>query len=835
MTLFHIDWGKECMELSVYPLYSTKLLSDKVLDNSIRRDIFSYVLGFMAQNNYVNLPDAVLQFMLQKIQTEPAFLKAEKSDGHSNELSKLVYTILDNELKQKSTYLKKRLPLPFLDSEGKPCQIIAKRIVPSKNNAEDHLTGQESSLLGIIKEIRSSLILLQRQRFVNKTKWKQKHILFQEGTSPKLENFTVNHSVCIWDYKNVLKRHYFNPENCFRVFQEVASLLAIQEEKNECTVQFEDSDLYDEDAAASPSSMGHTVKMDSSARIQELSLALPKKNMSETNALISYAEYKTLLQVLLACQHTCGISDGVWKKIYQERIIQNLPYTALEIAHWMCEEGWIPVQNSDPKRLMWVNKLDSPLLDQQPPVIVPPEIEAYIKSKSKPLDVVLVAPEVKQGLYIQHSKRPSSDDDMVKEKEGQGDPKRLKVDSSLYETYMSVQNKLLAGTTFSKELLDYVRHDFAPQMFSNNIQSLLNYLQIQEFQLRMYLQIALHSGKFPVRHLQGVLDPSKIHLRNKRLWTPSKMSDIDEDLNRFQMEFVPFIFQSNNKPVKKQYLTILKNLYCAHWTFIKNPKRERIDTLYLHLYDLDFWTPLLLTVFIPNLCACPISDHQNATTTVTDYLQQPLDASVTLPSLVSSLPYKPYLQNTFLKTLAELPLHAKYGLFTYKEMMQHYVFPLQLQQHDITERYDAASELDYQATIHSMRKGCFIPTSTSKKTALLSDYLTQLSTPPFWKYLILSYIPSLPSKLSSCYLWLLLFFLQNNPDKHPVDQETGIPRNMDIFNKDIGVEINTLVQLFNTNREPSFFMQSDVDALSDQLQSLSDKWLDFLAPPPPRS
>jgi len=851
----------------------------------IHEDLFCYFLEYMVANSYTNFPAIALEKALASMGQDDGFdgrFSEEKRKRLSDKLSE------ERRLLGLTTHM---IKVEFDDSGGYECELKCVRLVtlqekkntPSSEEKKERLFFLHMTKALFLQKLRNGVYPKIADAAKESKIWFHwRSYLFND--LERRPEFTSANSVCVWDFKNIMKRKYFKPENCWDVFYEVAQILSISGGK--FSVALEDEKLYFKKTQASPQEI--LMLEDQSERITELKgegkeMQKGGKNMSDNTAVLLFSEYLLMLRHLYACRGMKGVSSKVWEKIYKENILKGERVSGLNIITWMCEDGWVPIDTeADPDArgaypkcsgIVWIKqggekelaiyleeeeKARMETLRQEYPLEklkdeTQESISKLLQEKIVLYNSIPKKVVVPSGFLMQVASSKRKNQPAGEAEQGSKRPKEAsrhdEDGGSFFEKYVQRQKAFFRnakGRPLSKYLLDYVRHDYAPQMFMPETKKLLQDLNIKdEITMRVYLQIAVDSKDFPIRHLAGVLDMSRMHLRNQSNWTQAKMKDIEEDLQRFEARFIPFLLRQSNggqppkaKP-KKEQIDLLKRLYCSHWTFIHNPKKSRLDSLYLNLYEDKDWLPLLLTPFIHRMSSLP--PVEGVQTVLSDYLKLPLEAQkleqiiphfnlspdltgpeVSITRIIDSLYPKNQRATQQFKIMIK-PLDVK-------NMDLHLECPIYFEPNqDMDRNWNATAELDYISAIDSLRKGEFASSASNiQHKQCLSTYLAKLSTPKLWEYFLTDYISIFPFKLPSKCLVLFLFCLSIRAPKISIDQN-GVPQDKNAFYDTIGSHLHgAYVHFFIQKPPPFFYSSSDFDKLCHSFDDLTIKYNAFL-------
>ena len=307
-------------------------------------------------------------------------------------------------------------------------------------------------------------------------------------------------------------------------------------------------------------------------------------------------------------------------------------------------------------------------------------------------------------------------------------------EETAFEKYKAQQNHFLSlfyssdfhtPKTISKKQMNYVKRGYTPMIASDRHPHFFQLLckpgseVAAEDALRLWLNLAVNSGKFEIRHLHGILHPMKIAYRSSNLGNGHSaqiLKDIEDDLEHFIKHFVPCMEGSNS--FTGDDLKWLKRFYCAYWTFLKNPEKTLLDSLYLHLYSHDEWSPILLAEHFTFLSGILVENDPRHH--VIQYLHSPFEEKSPPSSSFIDI-----LQNLRLPSLDQ----AQHKILLSYNTEHNYAtsFPFHL----IISRYESESSADphnlsdlhYCLAIDKLRKGEMILGDVEERFNLLKDFL----------------------------------------------------------------------------------------------------------------
>ena len=524
--------------------------------------------------------------------------------------------------------------------------------------------------------------------------------------------------------------------------------------------------------------------------------------MSYNTCVILFDEYIYLLHTLLECKSTAGLSENAWKKVY--RAIKNgVKYTSEDVMKWMEDDGY--KNTGDGASAVWTKDGS-------------PSISGEVDGMRAMVAQNMV------GVFIQHAPKRRAEDAPP----GDAAAKRPRI-PNFYETYMNGQLDFIKtiketeGLTMNQ--VNYIKHGYSPQLFRPRIKALLEKLRMDEVQMRLYLQLAL---AYPIPHLKGALDPARIHQRNASLWTEEKYTEIDESLQKFDEVFVAGLMTPTGVELTQDERVLLKSLYCAHWTFVKNPKMEPLDALYLHLYDRDGWQPLLLTPCITAVSCLTMASYNGMP--LADFLREPLDKSEGLLDKVNGLSLPGCTKDTELlkfinKRRSEgatikLVMHD----VTSESTSMRFQWPLHFEEAQGQRDTDEAlSDLQYLALMDAMRRGEAVYGSPGHQAELLKRYVESLEIPFAWQFFILGYLPQTQMKLTQSVLWEMLFYFHLHSNLFVDQFPAQLPQRNKFIYQNAGYYLLAAMATYYHEKDPFFPSHRKSTEIFDQKDAMEKR------------
>ena len=337
----------------------------------------------------------------------------------------------------------------------------------------------------------------------------------------------------------------------------------------------------------------------------------------------------------------------------------------------------------------------------------------------------------------------------------------------LYTSYLQQQRifiKSLDANTIHKCIL-HVKHGFAPPI----PRFLLDQLPIDDVTMRLHLHTAIHSGRFPIRHLpDSLLHPTNTVKRNATLFSTNLLHDITTDAHAFVQAFAK-VFQQEKPTWKSREVSLVERMYVAHWLFAHNPNRSNLDALYLHLYESNDWLPILLLPVIPLFSIRPASSTTDGSNIQTA-LAEPLNSKIMLENSLSSIPN--IVQILRIQPTDMQPTNILFDCMHAIRFSNQHRYALNLTEDDerrFKERlcpvyinllpknqdFDIVHDINYHIAMHRLKTGQKIAFSTSFLQEETKAFCQQYSKSPLLKYMMTTLIPSLPVKLPSTFFWLV--------------------------------------------------------------------------------
>jgi len=707
----------------------------------MRSDVYFYFLSYLIHNKIIRFPESLLLELLDTVKRSTHYQQPQedvsKKRDYNPELFQEVHAIMSHLEADKGKT--SPISIQFTDVKKRLCQITIKACVLKTQRT---LSLDNTLKRGFLNEFQklTSLCLVKARKGLHPLDKKKANTWFplynvlfypEEEGGQRPEYFKAyKRTVCVWNFQNIMKRYYFDISNCGQTFQEPVELLA------DGKVMLEDDGLYC-DLSPPAVTLPDDFKSQRLTELQSIQEGAKKRVMSYNTCVILFDEYIYLLHTLLECKSTAGLSENAWKKVY--RAIKNgVKYTSEDVMKWMEDDKY--KNTGDGASAVWTKDGS-------------PSISGEVDGMRAMVAQNMV------GVFIQHAPKRRAEDAPP----GDAAAKRPRI-PNFYETYMNGQLDFIKtikeaeGLTMNQ--VNYIKHGYSPQLFRPRIKALLEKLRMDEVQMRLCLQLAL---AYPIPHLKGALDPARIHQRNASLWTEEKYTEIDESLQKFDEVFVAGLMTPTGVELTQDERVLLKSLYCAHWTFVKNPKMEPLDALYLHLYDRDGWQPLLLTPCITAVSCLTMASYNGMP--LADFLREPLDKSEGLLDKVSQLNLPRCSTGQQLQELVQRRRTegAKITLVmhdvTSESTSMRFKWPLhfeEAQRQQDTE--EALSDLQYLALLDAMRRGEAVYGSPGQQAGLLKRYVESLEIPVAWQFYILEYLPHSPLKLTQSVLWEMLFY-----------------------------------------------------------------------------
>jgi hypothetical protein len=351
-------------------------------------------------------------------------------------------------------------------------------------------------------------------------------------------------------------------------------------------------------------------------------------------------------------------------------------------------------------------------------------------------------------------------------------------------TFLSSESIWNNDTEFTSKMISYTKHNFAPQLYSKGIKTILQKVKQDELQLRLFIMMIIERGEAEIRHLSPQPEGKML----EDIYTATTSKEIDEDLHQFVYLFSQEFLSSD--PLSVEETALLCRCYCAHWMFVKQLYRTKQEAFYLQLYEFKEWIPILFSSNIPTVSSSMQIKYDSIKLDVPLQKTEGQALVAIIPSIsdllgsntrnrtrgsarTSAYKFSEFLDAFFLKygPNASIELQQKYctsgtGFPNFINRTFYFDTSESLQIHSESLETSCFTDLLYFAAVHWLKRGNFVYNCKACRRQMLRYFLEKVCLLNEGLIKFIEYLVNMEdegiARIPGVYAWLLLVYLKHD-------------------------------------------------------------------------